>query len=75
MKKLIAVLIAAVTLTGCANMPKRECTAIYENSGMQYSVAIFGVKRVADRTIVKAGYPFNFQWVSIDNFKNADCSL
>ena len=29
MKKLIAVLIAAVALTGCANMPKRECTAIY----------------------------------------------
>lgn len=75
MKKLIAVLIAAVALTGCANMPKRECTAIYEYSGMQYSVSIFGVKRVADRTLVKAGYPFNFQWVSIDNFKNADCSL
>lgn len=75
MKKLIAVLIAAVALTGCANMPKRECAATYENSGMEYSVAIFGAKRVGDQTLVKAGYPFNFQWVSADNFKNADCSL
>lgn len=75
MKKMIAVLIAAVAMTGCANMPKRECTAIYDNSGMDYEVAIFGVKRINDHTFVKPGYPFSYHWVSIENFKNADCSI
>lgn len=75
MKKLIAVLIATFALTGCANMPKRECMAIYENSGMEYEVYIFGAKRVGDRNLVKAGYPFSYQWVSADNFNRTDCSF
>lgn len=75
MKKIIAVFAAAFLLTGCADMPQRECTAIYTNSGMDYSVAIFGVARINDHTFVKPGYPFSYHWTSIENFKNADCSI
>ncbi|WPK27997.1 phage exclusion lipoprotein Cor [Citrobacter sp. FR21M1BA2611] len=74
-KSIIAAIAASILITGCSNMPKRECSATYENSGMNYEVAIFGVKRVGDRTLVKPGYPFSYQWVSVDNFKNSDCSI
>ncbi|UTQ80559.1 putative super-infection exclusion protein [Pseudomonas phage Motto] len=75
MKKIICVFVAAFALIGCSSMPERECSAIYESGGMDYEVAIFGVKRINDRTFVKPGYPFGFQWVTVDNFKNSDCSL
>lgn len=74
MKRIIAIALAA-TLIGCADMPKRECSATYESGGMVYEVAIFGVKRINDHTFVRPGYPFSYHWVSAENFKNSDCSI
>ena len=75
MKGLKNIAIAAMVagLVGCADMPKRECTAIYQTGGNEYAVAVFGVADVGGHKMVKAGYPFNFQWVSVDHFKKTDC--
>lgn len=75
MKGLKNIAIAAMVagLVGCADMPKRECTAIYQTGGNEYAVAVFGVADIGGHKMVKAGYPFNFQWVSVDHFKKTDC--
>lgn len=71
MKTLI--MICAVLLSGCADMPSKICYATYMNSGMEYSVPVFGVADVSGHKMLRAGYPFNFQYVSIDNFKRTTC--
>lgn len=71
--KNIAIAAMVAGMVGCADMPKRECTAIYQTGGNEYAVAVFGVSDVGGNKIVKAGYPFNFQWVSVDHFKKTDC--
>lgn len=71
--KNIAIAAMVAGMVGCADMPKRECTAIYQTGGNEYAVAVFGVSDVGGHKMVKAGYSFNFQWVSVDHFKKTDC--
>lgn len=71
--KNIAIYAIVACLFGCADMPKRECTAIYQTGGNDYAVAVFGVTDVDGHKMIKAGYPFNFQWVSVNHFKKTDC--
>lgn len=63
-------------LAGCS-VTKVEpiCTATYHNSGMDYSVNIYDFKIVNNRTYFKAGYPFNWTWVSKSNFKDSTCNI
>ncbi|MCK3350296.1 hypothetical protein MZH40_11755 [Escherichia coli] len=71
--KNIAIAAMVAGMVGCADMPKRECTAIYQTGGNEYAVAVFGVSDAGGHKMVKAGYPFNFRWVSVDHFKKTDC--
>ena len=71
MKTLI--MICAFLLSGCADMPSKLCDATYMNSGMEYSVPVFGVADVSGHKMLRAGYPFNFQYVSVDHFKSTTC--
>ncbi|ALT58252.1 super-infection exclusion protein [Enterobacteria phage vB_EcoS_IME167] len=75
MKKLITIIAAAFILTGCSSMPERTCTAIYESGGAEYSVYVFGSKMRGEEMLLRAGYPFSFNYVSEKNFKSHDCSI
>lgn len=75
MKKLITIIAAAFILTGCSSMPERTCTAIYESGGAKYSVSVFGSKMRGEEMLLRAGYPFSFNYVSENNFKSHDCSM
>lgn len=56
-------------------MPERTCTAIYESGGAEYSVYVFGSKMRGKEMVLRAGYPFSFNYVSEKNFKSHDCSI
>lgn len=71
--KTLIMICAAFFLSGCANMPSKICDATYINSGMEYSVPVFGVADVNGHKMLRAGYPFNFQYVSVDHFKSTTC--
>lgn len=71
MKKLL--LVAAIALTGCQSMPDRTCSAVYESGGSTYEVYVFGTQRRGDELLLRAGYPFSFQYVSEKNFKDHNC--
>lgn len=73
MKKIIA--IAALLLSGCSTMPERTCTAIYESGGEEHSVYVFGSQMRGEEMLLRAGYPFSFNYVSEKNFKSHDCSM
>jgi len=52
--------------------PVCEATALI--GGNEESVQIYGVRKVADQTEYRAGYPFNWRWVSKNNFTRSTCS-
>lgn len=71
MKTLI--MICAVLLSGCANMPTKVCDATYHTGGMDYAVPVYGVADFSGHKMLRAGYPFSFQYVSVDHFKSTTC--
>ncbi|MXR83823.1 cor protein, partial [Enterobacter hormaechei] len=71
MKKLPIIAICVALLAGCAGiMEKQEpiCEAVAMLGGQDTTVQIYGVRKVANQTQYRAGYPFNWQWVSKNNF-------
>ncbi|WP_313488953.1 phage exclusion lipoprotein Cor [Atlantibacter hermannii] len=76
MKKLPIVVICVVFLAGCAGiMEKQEpiCEGVAMFGGQDTTVQIYGVRKVANQTQYRAGYPFNWQWVSKNNFSSTTC--
>ncbi|HFE8461767.1 TPA: cor protein, partial [Citrobacter freundii] len=41
--------------------------------GLPQSVQIYGVRKVANQTEYRAGYPFNWRWVNKNNFTSSNC--
>ena len=71
MKTLI--MICAVLLSGCAGMPSKICDATYHTGGMDYAVPVYGVADFSGHKMLRAGYPFSFQYVSVGHFKSTTC--
>lgn len=75
MKKALIVS-AVLAMTGCADAFQKQepiCTAQAMVGGQQTTVDIYGVKKVANQTHYRAGYPFNWKWVSKSNFSSTTC--
>ncbi|AVQ91136.1 phage exclusion lipoprotein Cor, partial [Citrobacter freundii] len=34
----------------------------------------YGVRKIANQTEYRAGYPFNWRWVNKNNFTHSNCS-
>ena len=76
MKKLPIIAICVALLAGCAGiMEKREpiCEGAAMLGGQDTTVQIYGVRKVANQTQYRAGYPFNWQWVSKNNLSSTTC--
>lgn len=65
---------AILVATGCAEKSDEMCSGTINVGGVDQAVKIFGVKDDG-RTLVKAGYPFQFHWVSIEQFKSTTCKV
>lgn len=72
MKTLLLACVVAV-LVGCSTMPGKICEATYHTGGMDYAVPVYGVADFSGHKMLRAGYPFSFQYVSVDHFKSTTC--
>lgn len=69
-------LITILFLSGCSGVLERQepiCSGIAMVGGQETTIQIYGVRTVVNQTQFRAGYPFNWQWVSASNFKNTTC--
>ncbi|HGG8805289.1 TPA: cor protein [Enterobacter hormaechei subsp. hoffmannii] len=76
MKKLPIIAICVALLAGCAGiMEKQEpiCEGVAMLGGQDTTVQIYGVRKVANQTQYRAGYPFNWSWVSANTFTSITC--
>lgn len=75
MKKLFSIAIVSVSLlSGCSIERKSPiCEASYRIGGSDYSASIYAVKKENGHTMLKAGHPFNFRYVSVSNFTSNTC--
>lgn len=73
MKKIAVVL--ALLLTGCVPKWEPQCQAIAYVGGKDTTVEIYGTRMWGKQVQYRAGYPFNWQWVSVNNFKYTNCEL
>ncbi|WP_126356100.1 phage exclusion lipoprotein Cor [Cedecea lapagei] len=69
-------LASVIALSGCAGIIEKQdpvCTAQANIGGSDSTVQIYGVRKIASQTEYKAGYPFNWKWVSASGFKSSTC--
>ncbi|VAF13097.1 Uncharacterised protein [Enterobacter hormaechei] len=77
MKRFILALGISSVLSGCAGLLDKQdpiCSGVAMVGGQETTVQIYGIRKVVEQTQYRAGYPFNWQWVSANNFKSNTCS-
>lgn len=69
------IIILALAVSACAAIEKENpvCTATANIGGSGLSVNVYDVRKVLSRTEYRAGYPFNWRWVSKSNFISSTC--
>ncbi|HGW3733637.1 TPA: cor protein [Citrobacter freundii] len=77
MKNIIIPVIVCLALSACS-VPVQEkqkpvCQAESVLGGQPQLVQIYGVRKVANQTEYRAGYPFNWRWVNKNNFTSSNC--
>ncbi|HFT8206255.1 TPA: phage exclusion lipoprotein Cor [Citrobacter freundii] len=77
MKNIIIPAIVCLVLSACSGpaleKQKPVCQAEFAPGGLPQSVHIYGVRKVANQTEYRAGYPFNWRWVNKNNFTSSNC--
>ncbi|WP_428980678.1 phage exclusion lipoprotein Cor [Erwinia billingiae] len=73
----IAILsVLVLSMSGCSGFAEKQspiCSGTALIGGYETKVQIYGIKKEANQTKYKAGYPFNWKWVSPNNFTNTNC--
>lgn len=72
----ISILFTVALMSGCSGILEKQdsmCHGTAIISGKETSVQIYGVRKQVNQTQYKAGYPFNWQWVSKNNFTRTTC--
>lgn len=71
-----AILFGVILLSGCSGFIEKQesvCNGVAVFSGKEATVKIYAVRKQENQTQYKAGYPFNWQWVSKNNFIRTTC--
>ncbi|EOT8963926.1 TPA: phage exclusion lipoprotein Cor [Escherichia coli] len=78
MKKISGMLLLCCLLSGCSSslLEKQSpvCEAAIVVGGQEQTVQVYGIRQVANQIEYKAGYPFNWRWVSKNNFTRSTCT-
>lgn len=73
----IAILsVLVLSMSGCSVFAEKQspiCSGIALIGGSETEVQIYSIKKEANQTKYKAGYPFNWKWVSPNNFTKTNC--
>ncbi|HAU4772073.1 TPA: cor protein [Citrobacter freundii] len=74
---MIIPVIVCLVLSACSGpaleKQKPVCQAEFAPGGLPQSVQIYGVRKIANQTEYRAGYPFNWRWVNKNNFTSSNC--
>lgn len=76
MKRLVAVLLVSIAITGCAGVLEKQEPICYGTAliaGQETSVPIYGVRKQVEQTQYRAGGPFGWRWVGKNNFTRTTC--
>lgn len=77
MKKTLLIMLIPVILSACSGSIIEKqgpvCQATAQIGGQTQTVQIYAVRKVAEQTEYKAGYPFNWRWVNKSNFTSSTC--
>jgi uncharacterized protein YcfL len=76
MRKYGLVILATLMGAGCSSMPERQspvCTASAMIGGQMTTVQIYDIKKINGQTKYRAGYPFNWKYISRNNFSRSTC--
>lgn len=71
-----AFLLCLFFLSGCSGILEKQepvCEGVALLSGKETTVQIYAVRKQQGQTQYKAGYPFNWQWISKNNFTRTTC--
>lgn len=66
----------ALMLSGCAGVLEKQepiCSGTAYMSDHENTVMIYGVRKQNNQTQYRAGYPFNWRWVSANTFTSTTC--
>ncbi|EDV0261189.1 cor protein [Salmonella enterica subsp. salamae] len=77
MNRLLICVAGAFMLSGCSGLPAKQepiCSGTVIIGGQENTVQIYGVRKQNNQTQYRAGYPFNWRWVSKNNFISSSCS-
>ncbi|EAM2888723.1 cor protein [Salmonella enterica] len=78
MKQISGILLLCFLISSCSsNLLEKQnpvCEAEIVVGGQEQTVQIYDVRQVANQVEYKAGYPFNWRWVSKNNFTRSTCS-
>lgn len=76
MKRLIISMAIALMLSGCAGVLEKQepiCRGTAYMGDHENTVMIYGVRKQNNQTQYRAGYPFNWRWVSANTFTSTTC--
>ncbi|QGU87099.1 phage exclusion lipoprotein Cor [Erwinia sorbitola] len=76
MLRIASLLFVIFILSGCGGFFEKQepaCNGVALLSGQETVVQIYAVRKWANQTQYKAGYPFNWQWVNKNNFIRTTC--
>ncbi len=76
MKKVTALVVGILMLSGCAGVLEKQepiCSGVAMVGGQETTIQIYGIRKVVEQTQYRAGYPFNWQWIAANNFKTTTC--
>lgn len=76
MNKLLICVAGALMLSGCAGVLEKQqpvCSGTAIVGGQENTVQIYGVRKQNNQTQYRAGYPFNWRWVSANTFTGTTC--
>lgn len=76
MKRLIISMAIALMLSGCAGVLEKQesiCSGTAYMGDHENNVMIYGVRKQNNQTQYRAGYPFNWRWVSANTFTSTTC--
>lgn len=77
MRNIIIMFIISFVLSACSGPLLEKHTPICQAKallgGQSQTVDIYGVRKVANQTEYRAGYPFNWRWVNKNNFTRSNC--
>ena len=72
----LSIILGVLLVSGCSGFFEKQepvCEGVALLSGKETTLQIYAIRKQANQTQYKAGYPFNWQWVSKNNFSRTSC--